>query len=84
MNSIESLETIFENVHMALLAKKHLQDFIREQYKNNTIPFYVISDEKQVGKYLELVKNNEGYAPDDKQQVIVLVLDFEKKKSIIH
>ena len=78
------METIFENVHMAILAKKHLQSFIQEQYKHNTIPFCVISDEKRVEKYLEMVKSNGDITPDDEPQVIVLVLDFEKKKSIIH
>ena len=78
------MDTIFENVHMAILAKKHLQDFIREQYKHSTIPFYVISDEKRVGKYLEAVKNSGSTTHEDEPQVIVLVLDFENKKSTIH
>ena len=78
------MHTIFENVHMAILAKKHLQDIIREQYKHSTIPFYVISDDEQVGKYLEVVKNSGGTVHEDEPQVIVLVLDFENKKSTIH
>jgi 2C-methyl-D-erythritol 2,4-cyclodiphosphate synthase len=82
--SSNSSETIFENIHMAILAKKHLKDFIREQYKHSTIPFCVISDEKRVGKYLEIMQNNGSAVIEDEPQVIVLVLDFEKRKSIIH
>ncbi len=78
------METIFENIHMAILAKKHLQDFVKEQYKQQVIPFCVISNEEQVGKYLEVVKNNGSIVDADERQIIVLVLDFEKKKSIIN
>jgi len=69
---------------MAILAKKHLQDFVKEQYKQQVIPFCVISNEEQVGKYLEVVKNNGSIVDADERQIIVLVLDFEKNKSIIN
>jgi len=74
------METIFENLNMALLAQKDLDAFIGEMYKHNTIPFCVISDEKQVGKYLELIKNERPVVMDDEPQIIVLVLDFKKNE----
>ena len=74
------MQTIFENVHMVILAKRHLSDFIREQYKQSTIPFCVISDEKRVGKYLEMLNNSKEIGQEEEPQVIVLVFDYEKKK----
>jgi hypothetical protein len=74
------MQTIFENIQMAILAKKYLKDFISEQYKHNTIPFCVISDEKRVGKYLEMLNNGKATGQEEEPQVIVLVFDYEKKK----
>ena len=79
---MKTMETIFENVNMALLAQKDLEAFIAEQYKNGVIPFCVIKDKKRVGPYLKKIEREGIGHVSDQPHVIVLVFNYKQNKII--